>query len=343
MSNILSLDQDHRPCDTEPISVPNWCSHWNIYHLSPSTLKSPIAKWVLDKILFDLEDIKLKKHGVPARLGSACNQLIDLVDGQGFDFNKILKEILADLKYRHQGYEPIDFFKLEQYQTILLDVYENIQNAFSYLGVNLKKCDTETPIELYLKNLEIPINGFTDFRTQTQVLELKTKWNRVSKIKEKWTVNWILKNGEVSKQKKNFESESLADEFIQSKGDECIKNHVEEHYKMSTAPIVKEPYPNDIMQVALYSKATGLKPVLIYATNSDFYTFDESNCELMTQPYLDQSVENARRLAIVRQNLLKKTTTTNELISLIEPPEWDSFFYDWGDEIQTKARKLWKI
>ena len=347
MNRVFNLHKIEPPSDTETqnlvLNPPEWAEHWNLFSLSPSTLKIPLSKFILEKFIFDVEDLKKSKKNVSAIYGSACGDLINYVDVQGLSFEKILKEILNFIKQHKNFYEPIDFYKRDQYETIFLDVYENIKNGFFKAQINLKTCSTEQPINLSLNDLEVNINGYTDFRTKDHVIELKTKWNRITKVKAKWQVQWILSNNELSKQKKNFEHEKDADEFIKLKKTKCIKTFVEEHFKMSSAPIVHEPLINDVMQVALYAKATQLKPILIYATNSESYVFDENNCELLHKDNLKKQINRARNLALVRQNILKKTKTIKEIIELVEPPDWESFYYDYGETIVNKGKKLWKM
>lgn len=51
------------------------------------------------------------------------------------------------------------------------------------------------------------------------------------------------------------------------------------------------PFYSDVQQVALYSKATGLKPFLSYASNCDRKLFTQDNCEDLKQKNLDKALK----------------------------------------------------
>ena len=51
------------------------------------------------------------------------------------------------------------------------------------------------------------------------------------------------------------------------------------------------PFYSDVQQVALYSKATGLKPFLSYASNCDRKLFTQDNCEYLKQENLDKALK----------------------------------------------------
>ena len=62
--NIKPLHDVSVPCDTEPKSdiIPDELLRWNVIYFSPSSIKSPIAYWLTNKILLSEEFIKKKNH-----------------------------------------------------------------------------------------------------------------------------------------------------------------------------------------------------------------------------------------------------------------------------------------
>ena len=51
------------------------------------------------------------------------------------------------------------------------------------------------------------------------------------------------------------------------------------------------PFYSDVQQIALYNKATGLKPFLSYASNCDKKLFTQENCEDLKQESLDKALK----------------------------------------------------
>jgi len=51
------------------------------------------------------------------------------------------------------------------------------------------------------------------------------------------------------------------------------------------------PFYSDVQQVALYNKATGLKPFLSYASNCDRKLFTQENCEDLSQESLEKALK----------------------------------------------------
>ena len=109
----------------------------------------------------------------------------------------------------------------------------------------------------------------------------------------------------------------------------------------SKAPIPKEPQIDHIMQAAVYWKATDTEPNIAYITAEDGIIFDASNCDLLKKDGLEFALEEARRKALIRQNLLKISTDPKVLAGLVEP-EFDHPFY-WNHQFKEEAKELWKL
>ena len=109
----------------------------------------------------------------------------------------------------------------------------------------------------------------------------------------------------------------------------------------SKAPLPKEPQIDHIMQAAVYWKATGAIPSIAYITAEDGIRFDPFNCDLLKESGLEFAIEEVRRKALIRQNLLKISTDAKVLAGLVEP-EFDHPFY-WNHQFKEEAKELWKL
>ena len=346
MNNVTTIfGNDTRPCDTEPPTdsdlIPQKFIDCGLIYFSPSQLKQPLHYWLTDRFLLDPETKKKKKQSVPARFGSAIHKMVQDSYILGEDLKQILIDIESELKTRTKNYDNKDFYKVAEYKKKLFPVYENVVDAFEILKI--EKCDLETPIDLSLRGVDIPINGYTDFRTDTHVIELKTKWNRVREVSERYNVYRVLKNGQWSKSKRVFKDHDEVDEYVAEQDCDTKVEFIDKHFECDSPPIVKEPYKNDLLQLALYSKATGLKPVIVYATEKDFKIFNQDNCELLSQESLDNYVEKARRIALSRQNLIKMVDDPHQLIDVIEPPDISEFWYDLGQDVVNEVKHIWNL
>ncbi len=345
MTNVTTIySEDSTPCDTEPKIkdvLPQIYIDLDFDHFSPSQLKQPFHYWLTNYFLLDPEIKKKKKASPMARAGSAVHQLFQDIDIKKLPFKVVYKYVVDDFRKRRDKYDAKDLFKSDEYEKRLIKTYQNVQSAFEKLNVN--ECDLETPINLELPELDIPITGYTDFRTRENVIELKTKWNRIREVNDQYNVFRILKNGMWSKTKRVFKTKAEVDVYVNEQDCECKVMFEEKHFQSDSAPNILQPFPNDIMQLALYCRATKKKPIIVYATEKDFKIFNQDNCDLLSQKSLDEYVEKARRIALSRQNLLKKVNDPFILTQLIEPPDLNEFWYDLGDEVENEVKRIWNL
>lgn len=345
MNNVTTIySEDSTPCDTEPRIkdvLPQIYIDLDFDHFSPSQLKQPFHYWLTNYFLLDAEIKKKKKASPMARAGSAVHQLFQDIDIKKLPFKSVMEDVLNDFRKRRDKYDTKDLFKADEYEKRFMPTYNNVQFAFKELGVI--ECDLETPINLELPELDIPITGYTDFRTRENVIELKTKWNRIREVNDQYNVFRILKNGMWSKTKRVFKTKAEVDVYVNEQDCECKVMFEEKHFQCDSAPNILQPFPNDIMQLALYCRATKKKPIIVYATEKDFKIFSQDNCDLLSQESLDEYVEKARRIALSRQNLLKKVNDPFILTQLIEPPDLNEFWYDLGDEVENEVKRVWNL
>jgi hypothetical protein len=105
------------------------------------------------------------------------------------------------------------------------------------------------------------------------------------------------------------------------------------------ASLPKEPAWEHIMQAAVYWKATGATPNIAYVSSTDGVIYNSDNCEKMSEDVLNFAIEEIRRKAITRQNLLAVSTDPKVLAGLMEP-DFNHPFY-WGHQFVNDAKELW--
>ena len=104
--------------------------------------------------------------------------------------------------------------------------------------------------------------------------------------------------------------------------------------------IPKEPTWSHVLQAAIYAKATGFRPCIAYVSAEGGTVFTPENTEKLSDESLSYAIEEVRRKAILRQNLLGVSEDVRVLAGLIEP-DWTSFF--WNEEHLQEAKELWKV
>ena len=105
------------------------------------------------------------------------------------------------------------------------------------------------------------------------------------------------------------------------------------------ASLPKEPAWEHILQAAVYWKATGAKPNIAYVSSAEGVVYNPDNCEKMSEDVLNYAIEEIRRKAITRQNLLAVSTDPKVLAGLMEP-DFNHPFY-WGHQFVNDAKELW--
>lgn len=105
------------------------------------------------------------------------------------------------------------------------------------------------------------------------------------------------------------------------------------------ASLPKEPAWEHIMQAAVYWKATGATPNIAYVSSADGVIYNSDNCDKMSEDVLNFAIEEIRRKAITRQNLLAVSTDPKVLAGLMEP-DFNHPFY-WGHQFVNDAKELW--
>lgn len=108
----------------------------------------------------------------------------------------------------------------------------------------------------------------------------------------------------------------------------------------SKGSLPKEPAWPHVLQAAIYNKATGAEPNIVYVSAHDSIIYSPENCEKLSDEYLSYAIQEIREKAIRLQNLIAISNDPKVLAGLLEP-DFGSFF--WADEFMTEARELWKL
>lgn len=107
------------------------------------------------------------------------------------------------------------------------------------------------------------------------------------------------------------------------------------------ASLPKKPDYYHVCQVAIYAHATGMIPSIAYVSDQEAVRFDPFNCDQLCKEYLDYSLQDMRRRAITRQNLLKISTDPKILAGIVEP-DFEHPFY-WEHQFKEEAKELWRL
>jgi len=307
-------------------TTPEWLSKYNLDHFSPSQLTSPLCVWLFKYILLNQKErrnlpVGSKAHGGNGAALAITHLLAEIIKGCEFYMcDEALKAkkippkelrlaLAAGLRVLHQN---LGWNEKEQEQrfankTSLPGVVNNALAALKPLleQGKEKKIFCEEYISLQLKDVVVPIIGRLDYRRDQNFYELKTKWRKRGKVKKDGTRS-----------------------FYQVK---CP----EENY------LGFSPHINHVKQVAVYWKATGYKPHLVYASDVDFKVFHEGNCQYLKPKFMEEMLQEIRASAIARQNIIKNSSTAQEAAMLVQP-QWDSFYWDMPVEWLSRAKDLWR-
>ena len=104
-----------------------------------------------------------------------------------------------------------------------------------------------------------------------------------------------------------------------------------------------EPSAQQVMQQAVYWKATGEKPALLFVTASGYNIVDETNCELMTEDNLQRAYDDVVRSWLVTQNLLKASRGSWKTLAGLVQPDMVQLSARHGPKITQLAKQLWEI
>ena len=104
-----------------------------------------------------------------------------------------------------------------------------------------------------------------------------------------------------------------------------------------------EPTPQQIMQQAVYWKATGDEPGLLFVTPAGYNIVTAENCDALKPEALEETYQDVVRRWVVQQNLLKAANQNwSNLFGLVQP-DFGQIAGRHGPEILKIAREIWRL
>lgn len=110
-------------------------------------------------------------------------------------------------------------------------------------------------------------------------------------------------------------------------------------------PKVEGMVPNaqQQMQQAVYRKATGEPPSLLFVSASGYYIADEDNCDLLKPEALERAYADAVQSWQISQNLLKAANGSWRTLAGLVQPNFNEIARRHGPSIVDVANQLWRF
>ncbi len=102
-----------------------------------------------------------------------------------------------------------------------------------------------------------------------------------------------------------------------------------------------EPTWSQVRQQAVYWKATGQMPSLLFVTASGYHIANSQNCELLTEPSLERAYAEVVRSWITFQNLLKASNGSWRTLASLVEPDFNEIARRHGSTWVDIAKQLW--
>ena len=109
----------------------------------------------------------------------------------------------------------------------------------------------------------------------------------------------------------------------------------------SAASLPTQPDWSHICQVAGYWSATGKPQLIVYANATGHRVFSAENCDRLTTEGLQAALNQITAKCQVRENLLKKADSVEELLTLVEPDFGHFWAWDVRPEVLKQAKQAW--
>jgi hypothetical protein len=243
----------------------------------------------------------MKRYFLSSEQKDQCKNASLVLGGIAHDINEksiveniSIDEAIADKKIQHKinSYVSIDMkdqMKFEFGIKFLKDICENHNKNIKELPD--KKWKKEIEHIKWIEPVKIPFRMYVDLTGDTYINDLKNKFPSVklSPLKTKQT-----------KENPNR-----------------IGDWVCSHPKLDV-----RVFTSDLMQIALYSHTTGLKPSLSYASATDRILFTEDNCEELKPENLKRSLQELIVYEIAWEKKLKAANGSIEELLWLCPPDF---------------------
>ena len=104
-----------------------------------------------------------------------------------------------------------------------------------------------------------------------------------------------------------------------------------------------EPTPQQIMQQAVYNKATGDEPGLLFVTPAGYNIVTAENCDALRPEALEETYQDVVRRWVVQQNLLKAANQNWATLFGLVQPDFGQIAGRHGPDILKIARETWRV
>ena len=104
-----------------------------------------------------------------------------------------------------------------------------------------------------------------------------------------------------------------------------------------------EPTPQQIMQQAVYNKATGDEPGLLFVTPAGYNIVTAENCDALKPEALEATYQDVVQRWVVQQNLLKAANQNWATLFGLVQPDFGQIAGRHGPEILKIARETWRF
>ena len=104
----------------------------------------------------------------------------------------------------------------------------------------------------------------------------------------------------------------------------------------------KEPTWNQIKQQAVYWKATGQMPSLLFVTARDYHIANSQNCEQLTEASLERAYNDVVRTWKIHQNLVEAANGSWRKLAGLVDPDFNEIARKHGSTWLEIAKQLWR-
>lgn len=107
-------------------------------------------------------------------------------------------------------------------------------------------------------------------------------------------------------------------------------------------PLPSKPEAKHVQQVAFYADVIGCEASLVYASESGFRVFDETNCDELTPEGIKKAVNELRARAWSRENIMRLAPSSTTLMQMLSP-DWSDWGWKMAPEQLAQARAIWGL
>jgi len=327
------------------LALPLFAKKLNINHFSPTQFAIPDGNWIYKYLVLTQEERRLLPANSQMKAGVCVNNVLQnhladtiwkfgptkkLTPVPNKNKNRDRKELIFEELQEFKNYIPADDkdqAKKDKYLDEIFDVCEHGFSALEKIGVATSypiTCEQQISITQEFSSLLLPVVGRTDFTfggvgdrngiidapKPAGILELKTQWSKVGKIK---------KNGERS--------------FI------SLSAPATPSYNHLIQCAMYAAYWN--YSVPVY---------LVYLNKNEYKIFDSNNCIHLTVAGLQNLFQNMINVFKRREKLLSQfeqlepEEIITNVIGLVDPAlEHPYCWHGIGEENLKRVKELWNV